>query len=465
MAMGKRKRHAKQASMWVATQDLPRTAAHPFYTRLNQILDTHGFDEYVEDLCRHFYADEGRPGLPPGRYFRLLLIGYFEGLDAERAIAWRAADSYALRDFLGLVLPDAPPDHSTISRTRRLIDLETHQAVFTWMLQRLADAGLVKGKTVGIDATTLEANAALRSIVRRDTGESYHDFLTKLAQASGIETPTRAGLARMDRKRKKKGSNDDWMNPHDPDAKITKMKDGRTHLAHKAEHAVDLETGAVVAVTVQDADEGDTTTSRDTLTAAAEQIEAVVPDGDGLKEVVADKGYHSNQELVDLEAVGVRSYISEPDRGRRNWKDNSEARDAVYRNRRRIRGARGKRLLRQRGERLERPFAHLYETGRMRRVHLRGHTNILKRVLLHTAALNLGLLMRTLFGVGTPRSLQGRVAALLCGLWSLIRLPETLCELIRTTYRPPTSLGDLLVPCNHRPLALSVDVEAVFTTG
>ena len=229
--------------MWVATQDLPRSAAHPFYTRLNQILDEHDFEGYVEGLCTQFYADDGRPGLPPGRYLRLMLIGYFEGLDAERAIAWRAADSFALREFLGLVLPEAPPDHSTISRTRRLIDIDTHEAVFTWMLQRLPDAGLVQGKTVGIDAKTLEANAALRSIVRRDTGESYHDFLTKLARASGIETPTRADLARIDRKRKKKGSNDDWTHPHDPDAKITKMKDGRTHLAHTAEHAVDLETG------------------------------------------------------------------------------------------------------------------------------------------------------------------------------------------------------------------------------
>jgi transposase len=209
MAMGKRKRHAKQAAMWVATQDLPRSTAHPFYARLNQVFDQHDFDGFAERLCERFYADEGRRGLPPGRYFRLLLIGYFEGLDAERAIAWRAADSFALREFLGLVLPEAPPDHSTISRTRRLIDVETHEAVFTWMLQRLADTGLVKGKTVGIDATTLEANAALRSIVRRDTGESYQEFLTKLAQASGIETPTRADFARIDRKRKKKGSNDD----------------------------------------------------------------------------------------------------------------------------------------------------------------------------------------------------------------------------------------------------------------
>ena len=324
VAMGKRRQRPTQTSIWVATQDLPRSAAHPFYARLNQILDTDDFDGYVEELCQPFYAGDGRPGLPPGRYFRLLLIGYFEGLDAERAIAWRAADSFALREFLGLALPEAPPDHSTISRTRRLIDLETHQAVFTWMLQRLADAGLVKGKTVGIDATTLEANAALRSIVRRDTGEGYQDFLTKLAQASGIETPTRADLARIDRKRKKKGSNDDWTHPHDPDAKITKMKDGRTRLAHKAEHAVDLETGAIVGVTVQDADDGDTETSTETLIEAAEQIEAVCPDGDGLQEVVGDKGYHSNQALVDLEAVGVRSYISEPDRGRRNWKKKPE---------------------------------------------------------------------------------------------------------------------------------------------
>jgi transposase len=464
MAMGKRRRRPKQTSMWVATHDLPRTAAHPFYTRLNQILDKADFDGYVESFCQRFYADEvGRPGLPPGRYFRLLLIGYFEGLDAERAIAWRAADSFALREFLGLVLPDAPPDHSTISRTRRLIDLETHEAVFTWILQRLADAGLVKGKTIGIDATTLEANAALRSIVRRDTDATYQEFLTQLAQASGIDTPTREDLARIDRKRPRKGSNDDWTHPLDPDAKITKMKDGRTHLAHKVEHAVDLETGAVVAVTVQGADEGDTATSVETLIEAAEQIEAVLPEGEGLHEIVADKGYHSNQELVDLEAVGVRTYISEPDRGRRNWTKNPEARDAVYRNRRRIRGARGKRLLRQRGERLERPFAHLYETGRMRRVHLRGHTNILKRVLLHTAALNLGLLMRTLFGVGTPRSLQGRVAALLCCAWSLIRLLKTLWHEIWPTYRRSRSLGDLLAHGESGPAGLPV--ETAFTTG
>jgi transposase len=279
MAMGKRRRRPRQTSMWVATQDLPRSAAHPFYAQLNRLLDAADFDGYVEGVCQRFYAETmGRPSLPPGRYFRLLLIGYFEGLDAERAIAWRAADSLSVRSFVGLELHQAAPDHSTISRTRRLIDLETHQAVFTWIVQRLADAGLVKGTTIGIDATTLEANAALRSIVRRDTGETYQDFLTRLAQASGIETPTRADLARLDRERPKKGSNDDWQHPHDPDARITKMKDGRTHLAHKAEHGVDLETGAIVAVTVHEATAGDTATLPETLTTAAETVETVQPD-------------------------------------------------------------------------------------------------------------------------------------------------------------------------------------------
>jgi transposase len=333
----------------------------------------------------------------------------------------------ALRDFLGLGLDDKPPDHSTISRTRRLIALETHRAVFTWVLQCLGSAGLVKGKTIGIDATTLEAKAALKSIVRSDTGEGYEEFLTWLAKASGIGTPTRADLARLDRRRKKKGSNDEWTHPHDPDAKITKMKDGRTHLAHKAEHAIDLETGAMVGVTVQGADQGDTTTMQQTLPEAAEQLEAVAAVTDDavkvIEEVVADKGYHSRTTVHDLETLEIRTYISEPDRGPQSWIDHRAERDALYANRRRIRGARGKRLLRRRGELLERPCAHLYETGGLRRAHVRGHENVLKRLLVHASAFNLGLWMRSLFGVGTPRTLQGRavaVDALLSTLWTLI---------------------------------------------
>jgi transposase len=418
MAMGRRKARARTPGLWIATNELPQTGGHPFYQRLNQVLDTHGFDEFVEAQCAAFYADTvGRPSLTPGTYFRLLLIGYFEGIDSERGIAWRTADSLALRGFLGLGLEETPPEHSTISRTRRLIDLETHRAVFTWILQVLATADLIKGKTIGIDATTLEANAALRSIVRRDSGETYHDFLTRLAHASGIETPTRADLARLDRKRPKKGRNKDWRHPHDPDARITKMKDGRTHLAHKAEHAVDMETGAIVGVTVQGADQGDTTTIAETVTTAAEALEAVAAVTDDettvIDEVVADKGYHSNQVLVDLAALDLRTYIAEPDRGRRNWRRKAAARDAVYANRRRIRGTRGRALQRRRSEHLERPNAHLYETGAMRRTHLRGHANILKRLLVHIGGFNLGLLMRTLVGVGTPRGLQGRLAAVM----------------------------------------------------
>jgi transposase len=427
MSMGKRKRE-RQPTMWVATTHLPRAASHPFYRRLNELLAAHGFDDFVEAECVGFYAETmGRPGLPPGIYFRLLLIGYFEGIDAERGIAWRAADSFALRDFLGLELTEEPPDHSTISRTRRLIALEIHHAVFTWVLQCLGTAGLVKGKTIGVDATTLEANAALKSIVRRDTGEGYEEFLTRLAKASGIGTPTRADLARLDRRRKKKGSNDEWTHPHDPDAKITKMKDGRTHLAHKAEHAVDLETGAIVGITIQDADHGDTTTIHQTLGDAAENLDAVATVSDEpvaiIDEVVADKGYHSRAAVHDLETMEIRTYISEPERGRQSWTGHTAERDAVYANRRRIRGARGRRLLRRRGELLERPCAHLYETGGLRRVHVRGHENVLKRLLVHASGFNLGLAMRTLFGIGTPRALQGHAAAMLAVfrlLWNLV---------------------------------------------
>jgi len=427
-------RETEQSSLWIATAELPTSPGHPFYTRLNGLLDAHDFDRFVEGLCRKFYAQVmGRPSLQPGRYFRLLLLGYFEGIDSERGIAWRATDSLAVRTFLRLPLDEAPPDHSTMSRTRRVMDLETHRAVFTWVQERLVEAGVLKGKTVAIDATTLEANAAMRSIVRRDTAETYQEFLTRLAKTSGIETPTRDDLARLDRKRKKKTSNTDWTNPYDPDAKVAKMKDGRTHLAHKAEHAVDVETGAIVAVTLQGADEGDTTTIVETAIAAAEQIEdaqAAVEDPQALEEIIADKGYHSNQTMVDLDVVEIRSYIAEPDRGRRDWSDTPEAQAPVYGNRRRIRGRRGRRLMRQRGERIERSFAHLYDTGGMRRTHLRGHTNILKRVLIHAGGFNLGLVMRHLIGIGTPRGLQGRLAAAMAvvvALWTLVEdLPITI---------------------------------------
>ncbi len=417
MAMGKKSRVGSQEPLWVSGGDLPRSSGHPFYERLNGLLESGGFDEFVESACAEFYAERmGRPSLLPGRYFRLLLLGYFEGLDSERGIAWRAQDSLSIRRFLGLGVTEAAPDHSTISRTRRRIDLETHGRVFTWVLGRLAESGLVSGKTVGVDATTLEANAALRSIVRRDTGEDYEEFVRGLAEASGVATPTRAELARFDRKRKKKLSNAEWENPHDPDAQVTKMKDGRTHLAYKAEQAVDLECGTILGVTIHGGAKGDTESLFETLEETFEQVESAVGDSTAIEEVVADKGYHSNDVLASIDELELRSYIAEPDRGRRRWKGKKDLQAIVYGNRRRIRGNRGKRMQRQRGERLERPFAHQFETGGMRRLHLRGCRNALKRLYIHACGFNLALLIRQLVGVGTPRALQGRAAAVLNAL-------------------------------------------------
>ena len=425
MGMGTRRRRQREEPLWISCQELSKGPGHPFYRRVNELLEEKKFDEFAESECAKFYAKKkGRPSLTPGIYFRSLLVGYFEGIDSERGIAWRAADSLGLRKFLGIGLDEKAPDHSTISRTRRLIDVETHRKVFSWILEVLRDQGLVKGKTVGIDATTLEANAAMRSIVRRDTGESYEEFLKGLAKESGIATPTREDLARLDRKRKNKASNKDWVNPHDGDARITKMKDGRTHLAHKAEHAVDLKTGAVLAVTLQEADHGDTTTVIETLAEAGEQVAELIgteePSGKpqvhlkGIEEMVGDKGYHSGAVLVNLESAEVRTYISEKqEKRKRHWEGKAEQQQANYANRRRVQGSYGRRLLRKRGELIERSFAHCYETGGMRRTHLRKHENILKRLLIHVGAFNLSLIFRKWLGSGTPRELRNRQSSLI----------------------------------------------------
>src|SRR6202453_1230892 len=418
MAMGTRKQREKQEDIWIAHRELPSAPGHPFYQRLNELLEAEKFDVFVEGRCAKFYAAKyGRPSLTPGIYFRSLLLGYFEGIDSERGIAWQLADSLGLRRFVGIGLDENTPDHTTISPPRRLIDVETHGEVFGWVLGLLADRGLVKGKRIAIDATTLEANAAMRSIARRDTGESYEEFLRGLAKASGIETPNREDLARLDRKRKKRMSNQEWESPADGDARITKMKDGRTHLAHKAEHAVDLDTGAVVAVTLQGADLGDTVTLDATLSEAGMAVAELVEreaeqrpeekpkvNVNGIEEVVADKGYHSGAVLERVKSYEVRTYIPEKKQaGQRHWEGKSEEQQAVYQNRLRVSGGYGKSLLRRRGELVERSFAHCYDTGGMRRTHLRGHENILKRQLIHVGAFNLSLILRKLLGAGTPR--------------------------------------------------------------
>jgi transposase len=432
MAMGTREQRTRQEDLWIAHTELATSPGHPFYQKLNELLESEGFDPFVESRCAKFYQSaNGRPSLTPGIYFRSLMIGYFEGIDSERGIAWRLADSLALRSFVGIGLDEYTPDHSTISRTRRRIDVDAHREVFGWVLGMLADRGLVKGKRVAIDATTLEANAAMRSIVRRETGESYEEFLRGLAEASGMETPTREDLARLDRKRKKRMSNEDWESPSDGDARIAKMKDGSTHMGHKAEHAVDLDTGAVVGVTLQGADLGDTTTLDETLSEAGIAVAELVgreaelrPEEEpkvnveGIKELVTDKGYHSAATVERVKSYEVRSYIPEKQqKGRRKWDGKAEEQKAVYENRRRVRGAYGKSLLRKRGEMVERSFAHCYETGGMRRTHLRGHENILKRLLVHVGAFNLSLILRGVLGSGKPREWKNQGGMVLLRLF------------------------------------------------
>jgi len=409
MGMGRKKDREKQADLWVAASEIATTPGHEFYERLNAVLNAEKFDQRIEAVCRKYYkSSSGRPSMTPGTYFRMLLLGYFEGIESERGMAWRAADSLSFRKFLGYDLIEQTPDHSTVSRTRRLYSVETHRAVMQWVLKILRKHGLADGQSVCIDATTLQANASMKSLVRRHTGVSYDAYLRQLAEAEGLENPTKEQLVRLDRKRKKKASNDDWTNPNNPSARITRMKDGRTKLAHKAEHAVDLASGAVLAVTVQPADRGDTTSYGETLDAAQQEAEKAHPAG--IEELVMDKGYHSSVVLMDLAAREIRSYVPEPARGKRHWPGKAEEQHCVYANRRRVRAARSKRLQKLRGELCERSFAHCYATGGLRRMYVRGEENVLKRVLVQAAAFNVGLLLRKLSGWGKPRQPHGRMS-------------------------------------------------------
>ena len=428
MAMARKPRDGSGNSQefWVTCTDIAESPGHPFYEKLNKVFDKHQFDQFCEDLCTPYYEERrGRPSIPPGVYFRMLMIGYFEGIGSERSIAWRCADSMSLREFLGVSITEKTPDHSSLTRIRQRFPLEVFQAVFQRILEVLQKEGLLKGKTLGIDATTLEANAAMRSIVRRIDGLSYEEFLTELAAAAGIENPTHQDLANMDRNRQdKKCSNKDWQNPHDPDARITKMKNGSTHFAYKAEHAVDMDTGALAGVVLHHADKGDTESLWGTLGETAENLDAVKEKTSEkvsiIEECVTDRGYNSGAGLVTLEEVGIRSYIPEPKHGRRSWTKNgnkseekAKEQNAVYGNRRRVKGKRGKRLQRKRGELLERSFAHCLETGGMRRVWLRGLENVWKRYLIHGCAFNLSLVMRKLYSMGTPRGLADLIRHLL----------------------------------------------------
>jgi transposase len=413
MALGKRKTE-RQEDLFVMAGRLPRSPGHVFYQKLNRLLAEGGFDSWVEKLCEpHYAAGTGRPGIPPGTYFRMLLVGYLEGLSSQRGIAWRCSDSLSLRDFLGLPLGEESPDHSSLTRVRDRLPLGVHTAVFTWILSLAGMQKLLNGKSVGVDSTTLEADAAMKSIVRKDTGEDWKEYLARLMKEEGLleedDTPSDDDLRRFDKQRKdKKVSNEEWVSETDPDARITKMKDGTTHLAYKAEHVVDLDSELIVAAEIYHADQADTQTLEDSVQQAQTNLREAGSVAQ-IEDVAADKGYHANQTLTDLaQHTPCRTYIPEPQSPHeRVWTDKPpEQKAAIYANRRRTRGKRGKKLQRLRSERVERSFAHVCETGGARRTWLHGIDKVRKRYQIAAAAHNLGVLMRHLFGIGTPRGLQ-----------------------------------------------------------
>ena len=380
MAMGKRR--PKQPDLFIPTADLPQAPGHPFYRQLNVLLAEAGFDRFVEDLCRPYYVEHvGRVSIPPGVYFRMLFVGYFEGIASQRGIAWRCADSRSLQEFLGYLPTEPTPDHSSLTTIRQRLPEVVVENVFAFVLGLAQEKGLTLGKTVGVDATPLEANAALKTLVRRDSGDDYKAYLRQLAAAEGLEDPTDEELRRFDKKRKgKKLSNAEWVSPADPDSKITKMKDGTTHLAYKAEHVVDLKTELVLAAEIHPADQADSATVA-TSVATAELNLARADSPAEIDEVTADKNYHKLATLADFAAADYRTYIPETEQPyEHTWADKPAEQQRAYRNnRRRVRGRRGKRLQRQRSAKVERSFAHVCETGGARRTWLRGLVDVSKR--------------------------------------------------------------------------------------
>jgi transposase len=414
MALGRQ--GERQTDLMVGWAELPRSPGHAFYDRLQAVLVEAGFDRFAEGECAPYYASKrGRPSIPPGRYFRMHLVGYFEGIDSERGLEWRCADSLSLREFLRLGTAEPVPDHAWLSKTRARLPLEVHEAVLAWVLERLAEHGLIKGDRIGVDASTMEADAALRAIVRRASGEGYRAMLERLAEESGIATPTAEDLVRLDRKRKgKRLSNAEWTSATDPEARIARLTDGRTRLAYKPEHAVDLDTGAIAAAEVHPADQGDTATLPGTLEAAEANLAAVgaAPAPEDPAELVADKGYHSRDGLKGLEDGAWESRVAEKKAaGVHRWRGDEEARRAAYNNRARLRSGVAKEAFKLRAELVERGFALTLDRGGMRRAWLRGRENLRKRYLVHVAGYNLGLVMRLLVGAGTPRERAARASA------------------------------------------------------
>ena len=444
MGMGRRQRE-RQAELWIAADQVAAAPRHIFYEKLNGVLQRGGFDEFVESLCRPYYAEHvGRDSIPPGVYFRMLFIGDFEGLDSQRGIAWRCGDSLSLKAFLGYSLTEQTPDHSSLTRIRDRLPLEIHEQVFGFVLQQAAEQQLLKGRTVGVDATTLEAHAAMKTIVRRDSGEDWKAYLKRLMREQGLigpeDQPTDEQLRRFDKGRKnKKVSHRQWQSPTDPDSRIAKLKDGRTHWAYKAEHTVDLETELVLDASVYTADQSDGDTLLQSVASAQKTLHETGLEVE-IQELVADKGYHKNETLADCAECDLRTYIPEPERQTHRWTDKPPEQERAFRaNRRRVRGNRSRRLQKRRSERVERSFAPVCETGGARRTWLRGLEKVTQRYKLVVAAHNLSLLMRRLFGIGKPRCLPGLRRAFCAGFrpaerrWDAFRAARRAWAALRTS--------------------------------
>lgn len=429
MAVGKRNK-PKQQPLRISHSDLVTSSGHPFYTRLNRLLDDDGFDSWLEGECAPYFSESGRPSIPPGVYFRMLFVGYLEGFPAERAIAWHCRDRMSLREFLGYQIHERTPDHSSFTIWRQRLPLEMYGAVFQRILCLVHRHGLIDAYAAGVDSTTLEANASLRRLSRKDSGASYREYVKELMREAGEDPNDPEAFIRFDKKRKDKSlSNRDWQSETDPDARIAKMKDGTTHLAYKSEHAVDLATGAMLGVGIYPADQGDTSCITETLAVVEENLAALGDTPPELLCVVTDKGYHQAELIKEInEENGITTYIPERhSEQRRRWHGDTEARREFHANRRRTRGKEGKRLGRLRAELAERSFALFKRSGNLARMTLRGFENVTKRYLIHAAAYNLGLIMRAIFGQGTPKGMADAIKrfvfellSLFVAIWTLV---------------------------------------------
>ena len=421
------KQKATQPEFWVATHQLAKSAKASFYSKLDETLESFGFAGKVRQLCAPAYkqTNVGRPGIDPVVYLKMIMVGFFEDLPSERAIAARCADSIAIRRFLNYELDENTPDHSSLTIIRQRLGLEIYQKVFTLCLQALQEHGLLRGKHLGIDSSVMEANASLRALVNRNTAEQYWDYVKRLAAEQGIDPEDAAAVRKFDRQRPGKGSNQDWKNPHDPDAKIGPRKHGGTDMIYKPQTVVDLNTGAVVQAEVQPGDHTDHQGLATTILEAQQRINEVcgeAADALTVETVTADKGYYAVEQLQALQQEEIKTVIADPVSNRRLDKLQPEQRQAVQAALRSTRSKYGKALLRRRGMHIERSFAHILDCGGMRRATLRGWENLNKRFKLATAFYNLSQLMRKLFGFGTPKQLAALARALFSVLARLLSL-------------------------------------------